>query len=390
MFFSVISSLRRHLGRTLLSMVGTVIGTFAVVVISTVSTVGISMFESELDSLGLSGLLISADNEFTTLSEQNVGEIGQLSFVDCSMPIVSGEGQIISSRDDSNIFMWGVNSNADKIISLDVTMGRMINEGDVAACSNVCIIDDRLAKKLFGTKNAVGQTAELCFKDISGEYTVVGIVSTEGSLLRGVAGNYMPSFVYAPYTALQQQVGCYDLTMIGVSLCDGCDNSTASADILQLLRGTGGGLSDYKSENLSNHRSTLLGLLDIMTVIILCIGLISVLVSAIGLMNVMLMSVSERTGEIGIKKALGASCTNIALEFMLEAVVVCLIASVIGVALGIATARVAAGVVGFQFAVDWPLVLAIIVLTVLLGAVFSIYPAVKAGRLSPIDALRKI
>lgn len=390
MFYSVICSLRRHLGRTLLSMIGTVIGTFAVVVISTVSTVGIAMFESELDSLGLSGLLISADNEFSTLSEQNVDEIGQLSFVECSMPIVSGEGQIVSSRADSDVYLWGVNSNADKIISLDVIMGRMINEGDVGTCSNVCIIDDRLAKDLFGTKNAVGQQAQICQSGISGEYTVVGIVSTEGSLLRGVAGNYMPSFVYVPYTALQQQIGCYDLTMVGVSLSETCDNGTASADILQLLHGTGGALSAYKSENLSNHRSTLLGLLDIMTVIILCIGLVSVLVSAIGLMNVMLMSVSERTGEIGIKKALGASCTNIALEFMLEAVVVCLIASIIGVALGIATAYAAAAVVGFEFGVNWLLIAAVITLTVLLGAVFSIYPAVKAGRLSPIDALRKI
>lgn len=390
MFYSVICSLRRHLGRTLLSMMGTVIGTFAVVAITAVSTVGINMFEGELDSLGLSGLLISADNEFSTLAEENVDEIGQLSFVDCAMPIVSSEGQIVSSRSDSNIYLWGVNSNADKIISLQVTMGRMINEGDVAACSSVCIIDDRLANTLFGTKNAVGQSAELCIKGVSGSYTVVGIVSTEGSLLRGVAGNYMPSFVYAPYTALQQQIGCYDLSMIGVSLSENCDNVTASDNILQLLRATGGTLSKYKSENLSNHRSTLLGLLDIMTVIILCIGLISVVVSAIGLMNVMLMSVSERTGEIGIKKALGATCSGIVLEFMLEAVLICLLASVVGVSLGVATTYAAASVVGFQFDVSWALIAAVITLTVLLGAVFSIYPAVKAGRLSPIDALRKL
>lgn len=390
MLHSVLCSLRRHIGRTALSMFGTVIGTMAVIIICVISSAGIAEFEEELNSLGLNGLLLTADNGNCEVELDDIEYINALNFVDRTMPIVSGDAVISTERDSSEVYLWGVDNNADKIISLNVSRGRLIEMGDISSASDVCIIDDVLAQKLCGTKNALGQTVEIGFGDTSGIYTVIGVLSTEGSLLRGVAGSYMPSFIYVPYTSLQQQLGDPSLTMIAVTLCSGCDNDRAAAEIEQLMQGIGGNLSAYKSDNLSNQRDTLLGLLDIMTAIILCIGLVSVLVSAIGLMNVMLMSVNERTGEIGIKKALGAGCGTIALEFMLEAIIICLTASLIGVSLGVAVSYAASVAAGFTFSINWATVLAIVAATVSMGALFGIYPALKAGRLSPIDALRKI
>jgi hypothetical protein len=123
-------------------MFGTVIGTMAVIIICVISSAGIAEFEEELNSLGLNGLLLTADNGNCEVELDDIEYINSLNFVDRTMPIVSGDAVISTERDSSEVYLWGVDNNADKIISLNVSRGRLIEMGDIRSASDVCIIDD--------------------------------------------------------------------------------------------------------------------------------------------------------------------------------------------------------------------------------------------------------
>ena len=377
--------------RAALTAAGIAIGIAAVVIINTISDAGVAAFSDELDSLGIGGISVSANAavDGAALKNSDLAYIEQLEFVQAAMPIVSTSAKISARGQTSDTLLWGVDQGVGKVVSLEVAYGREISRADVAGAANVCMVDTRIAKSLYGRGNIVGKTVEITAGGMRESYEVIGVVSAESSILQNVAGNFVPDFIYVPYTNLQMLSSSDTLTQITVRLEDGANTDYAAQVIARTLGGQKGAEDAVKAENLVKQRDKLTNLLDIVKLVLSAIGAISLVVSGLSIMNVMLVTVQERTREIGIKKAVGAGNAKILLEFIVESMLISLLGSLAGILLGVLISLTGAALFGLavHFSAGW--LAAMSGLSMLLGAVFGAYPAFKAARLRPVDALSR-
>ena len=194
--------------------------------------------------------------------------------------------------------------------------------------------------------------------------------------------------VYVPYSTLQALTGRENFDQVAVRVDASADVAATENLILNRLRRTAGNNDFFRTDNLSTQRDKLGNLLDIVSLVLTAISGISLIVSGLGIATIMLVSVNERTREIGGKKAIGASRGRILFEFLAEAVVISLLGSLIGVAVGGGISWFGMQAFGMSVPFVWTDFALLIAFSVLLGAVFGVYPAVKAARLRPVDALR--
>ena len=194
--------------------------------------------------------------------------------------------------------------------------------------------------------------------------------------------------VYVPYSTLQHLTGRSRFDQIAVRLTDGTDSTTAQQHVVHTLERLSGRSGGYHAENLAMQKDRLGRIMTMVSLVLTVISGISLLVSGLGIMTIMLVSVTERTREIGVKKALGASRGRIMLEFLAEAIIITLLGSVIGIVLGGAAAGIGLAAFGVPVSVSLGSVLSLIGFCVLIGGVFGVYPAIKAARMPPVEALR--
>ncbi len=218
---------------------------------------------------------------------------------------------------------------------------------------------------------------------------MVGIVKTGTGLLQNVIGNYIPTFVYIPYTTAQNSMQREDYDQIAVKVKSGGDAENVGKLIVTRLDSINGTTDAFVSNNLAKQKDGLLHVLNIVSLVLSAVGAVSLLVAGLSIMTVMLVSVRERTREIGIKKALGATRGAIMTEFLFEAVMISLIGCAIGVAAGLVVSLLGAEYFHIPFAARPDLILLAVGFAVLSGTVFGVYPAYQAARLKPADALRQ-
>ncbi|MCL2885151.1 MAG: ABC transporter permease [Oscillospiraceae bacterium] len=400
----------RHLGRrrlrTLLTVSGILVGVALVMVVSLIGAAGRATINGELDSMGLSGLSVSSGNDGGSLSPADLQAIRGVPGVQSAMPLVLEYGDSTLRGIDSASMLCGVDAGAGQVISVNVLYGRGITPGDVRAAARVCMVDESMAKDAYARANIVGKSIEVSLNGQSETLQIVGVTETGSSVLQNVF-SYMPGLVYIPYTTVQDLAGRDTFDQIAVRVSG--DVTTEQAQILRALArehgddaiaasaGVAGGAdtggTPFRVDNLAVQRDRMSHILDIVSLILTVISGISLLVSGLGIMTIMLVSVGERTREIGIKKAIGATRWHIAGEFLLEAALLSLLGSVGGVLMGTGMAFAGVKLAGAQFAgaaVPFePAVMGGLVLfSVALGMVFGVYPALKAAGLRPADALR--
>ena len=370
--------------RTWLTISSIAIGTAMVVLVIGIGGVGTQAVNDELESMGIGGVSVSATRG---LSVSALTSIRCLAEVRQAMPLSLQFASARAGEGSYSVVGCGIDGGADQVISLQLLYGRMLTAQDVVAEMSVCVLDESLAKEAFGRTNVVGQSIALYYEGGSLDVTVVGVTATGSSLLQNMTA-LIPYMVYLPYTTQQSVTGVDTFDQIAVRLRDGEISAQAEEAIHTALERSGEDYGTLTTENLATQRARLDAMAGILSWILTAIGGVSLLVSGFGIFTVMLSSVNERTREIGIKKAIGATRTRIMAEFLAGAWLMSLGGAVMGMLLGCGVVIGGCYLIGLApvFPIDrLGLVFGV---TLLLGTAFGAYPAYQAAGLRPVDALR--
>lgn len=376
--------------RSLLTMSGIAVGVFAVVLISTIGAVGTSEVSRTLVTMGVDTLLIqTADNAVSvTLKDSDVSSVRKIEGVDDVMPLMASisEAKILNRR--LECYVWGVDKSADNLISLTAKHGRLITNADCAAREKVCVIDEQFALSSYGRSNIVGKNLSIYLGGKYHSFTIIGVAHSGLSSLQGMLTNIMPGFMYLPITTMQQLCGRTTYDKIAVKLTDMNTDPSIVSRITDELDTINGVKDGYTCNNLLSQKGQLDDILNIVTTALSLVAGISLVVSGISVMTTMMMSVGERTREIGIKKAIGARSLDIWVEFLSESVILTLLGSMAGIAFGLLVSGIGCLIVRVPFTVNVSSLLVSALASASIGAVFGAYPALKAAKLRPADALR--
>ena len=385
---SIINILRSRV-RSLLTMSGIAVGVMSVVLISAVGTIGTAQVNSTLATMGVDTLLVSAaDNTAAiTLTEDSISAARRVDGVGDVMPLMAAasEAQMIGRRVDC--YIWGVDSSADRLIALTAKHGRLVNNSDTAAVGKVCVIDEAFALSTYGRSNIVGKDIQLFLGGRYHDFEIIGIAATGLSGLQGALSNIMPGFMYIPITTMQSLCGRSTYDKLAVKLTDN-ENSSTVENVRTALDRAGGCTDGYVINNLLSQKKQLDDILSIVTTSLSLVAGISLIVSGISVMTTMMMSVGERTHEIGIRKSIGATNGNICLEFLTESVLLTIMGAAAGIGGGILITAAGCALLNVPFSVSWGAILASAAAAAVIGAIFGAYPAYKAASMKPVDALR--
>ncbi len=377
--------LRRKRLSTALTAIGIAVGTALVVLISGISNVGSHVITQELEDMGINGISVSASKGLTI---NCLTSIRSLPMVSQAMPLLVLNGGVSVWDEEYRVVSCGIDAGADQVISLKLLHGRLLSQGDVAGEHDVCVIDETLALEAFGRSNAVGESLTIVLESVVQDFRVVGVTATDSSLLQSVT-SMIPYMVYVPYTTLQAYATVDTFDQIAVRVDTADDTELAKKAIDRALSRLDDEIGTLTTENLATQRARLDAMVSAVSLALTAIGGVSLLVSAFGIMTVMLSSVHERTREIGIKKAIGATKARIMAEFLAGAVLMTGLGAVSGAAIGVVGLSMGCMLIGVLPVWSVSQLLSILVLTLLLGAVFGAYPAYRAAGLRPVDALRQ-
>ena len=279
----------------------------------------------------------------------------------------------------------GANADFQYVNNWSMKSGRFITDSQIERRERVAVIGATVAKNLFGDEDPIGKDVRID----KNSFKIVGVLDEKGS---GAMGNDQDDIIVVPYTTMMERVMGVDyLRMIYIQAKEGQDLDRVQADIENILRVRHGiknpDLDDFNVNNMASIMKTVEENTATMTLFLGAVAAISLLVGGIGIMNIMLVSVTERTREIGVRKALGATYRTIITQFLIEAIVISLVGGAIGIIVGIGASQLIGAVANIKTVVTTGPILLSFGFSMTIGLVFGLYPARKAAKLNPIDAL---
>lgn len=389
-------NIKSNKGRSILTMLGIIIGISSVIMIISIGNGVKGGINSELNAMAGGQLYIYSygDNdegisvEFTEDDIEAIMEkvphvkavTPSWTFGGCSF---TGRKGVFSGS--ASMGMPGLEySSSDPIIK-----GRYFTDNDYYSANCVCVLTESSARTLFGTTNVLGMTLEMSMYGISRDFTIIGIRQDNASMLSGMMMDTVS--IECPLSVVSSiygfNVSMNDLLIIS----DGAEYATEVAEkTVRLMENRHGvrGQNAIQVENFNDYMSQISDILNYITIFVVFVAAISLLVGGIGVMNIMLVSVTERTREIGIRKALGARTRSILIQFLAESALISLLGGIIGIIIGVIGAAGVCSIIGFTASITAGTVLGASAFSSAVGIFFGIYPARKAARLSPIEALR--
>lgn len=389
-------NIKSNKGRSVLTMLGIIIGISSVIMIISIGNGVKGGINDELNSMAGGQIYIysygeNEDSIRVEFSEEDVDAIMEkVANVKSVTPQLSFYGEATARKGEftasATFGMPGLEyTNSDPIIR-----GRYFTESDYYSANKVCIITESSAKTLFGTTNVVGMTFEYTLDGISHEFTIIGIRQDNASVLTGfMSGDTVT--MEAPASVVSSVYG-YSYTVNDLLIVsDGAEHASQVArDAVRLMenRHDVRGKNAISVQNFNDYLGQMNSILNYITIFVVFVAAISLLVGGIGVMNIMLVSVTERTREIGIRKALGARTGSILLQFLSESAIITLLGGIIGIVIGVLGAILVCSLMGFTATITFGTVVGASLFSTAVGIFFGIYPARKAARLSPIEALR--
>ena len=384
-----VQAILAHKMRSLLTMLGIIIGIASVVSVVALGRGSQEKILADINSMGTNTISIYPGKGFgdrrsgriKTLTVDDANVIGRQSYVESATPLTSSNGTLTYRNTDLSAQLYGAGAQYFDVRGIKLKAGRFYDRADVAESAQVVVIDDNTQKQLFpaGT-DPLGKTILFNKRPLN----VIGITETDTSGF----GSSDQLQMWAPYTTVMQQItGERYISSITVKVKDNVSSQVAEKSLKDLLISRHG-TEDFFMRNTDSIKQTVESATSTMTLLISCIALISLVVGGIGVMNIMLVSVTERTKEIGVRMAIGARQSNILQQFLIEAVLICLIGGLVGVLLSYLISVVFNMLVtSFAMSFSVASIIAAVACSTIIGVVFGFMPAKRASQLNPIDAL---
>ena len=369
--------------RSFLTILGVVIGVVAIVVLVAIAQGANVQVRSSIENLGTNLLTVNINSRRTNpLTSAGLDELSQNDSIAAVAPILTTSGTAkagIVTYDEGSI--QGTVPGYEEIRGLSLASGRFLTQPDIDNRSMVAVLGSEAAEEMFGTTDAVGET----FTMNGYTFSVVGVLEEKGSTSSGSSDNQ----IIIPFSLAERLFNQKGISTFYVSASSADQVTAAEYAVTDYLDGLFDGDSDqYSVYNQTDMISTLSETTETLTLMLGGIAAISLLVGGIGIINIMLVSVSERTREIGIRKAIGASRGNILSQFLIESLAVSFLGGLLGLGIALIAVAVLGPALEMEMVVSIPVALLAIGFSVLIGVIFGLYPANKASKLRPIDALR--
>ena len=393
-------ALVRNKMRAALTMLGIIIGVSAVIAMVSIGQGAQASVQAQISSIGTNLLFISAgaqnvggvrsgtgETGTNTLTVEDLEAIGrEVPSISMVTPAVNTRTQLIFGNQNWNTQIQGVNEQYPEIRKWNVQDGTFFTDAEVRTAGRVLVIGQTIADNLFPGIDPIGQTLRV--RDLP--FRVVGVMARKG---QDPQGRDQDDTAFAPYTAVQKKIlGNERVQIAYVSAISQDATFTAQEQITEVLRQRHNlgrnEPNDFTVRNMTDIAEAANETNSIMTMLLASIASVSLLVGGIGIMNIMLVSVTERTREIGIRMAIGARSSAVRTQFLIESVVLSLTGGMAGIVLGVLVSFLIPQLLGWPTMVSTPAIVGSVVFSAAVGIFFGYYPARKAAALDPIDALR--
>jgi putative ABC transport system permease protein len=392
-----LSAIRRNVLRSVLTVLGVIIGVAAVIAMVTIGNGATASVATQINNLGenvltlmpgqLSGPTSGLREQAKLFEESDVEALNtEITGVRSVAPTASKSMQAIYGNANWSTTVYGVNNAYFDVRNWVVQSGREFTDAEIRNGGAVCIIGVKVRKQIFGEQDPVG--ANIRLQAISCQ--VIGLLASKG---QGGMGRDQDDLVLVPLHTYQRRIsGDRKASNIQIGIRDGSDTKLVQNEVVTLMRQRRsiqpGQEDDFTVMNSQEFLTTLTSTMQILTALLSAIAAISLLVGGIGIMNIMLVSVTERTREIGIRLAIGAFDNDVMIQFLVEAIVLASLGGMIGITLGFGVSYLGCMLMRVSFSPDLSIAAIAFVFSAMVGVVFGFFPARKAAQLDPIEALR--
>lgn len=394
-FRTALASIASNRLRSFLTMLGIIIGISSVITILSIGEGGRRAVTGEFEKIGVNILEVMvntnkklAKNDYFTMNDvKNIKQ--RIPGVKNASPIFQRPVSLKTEGATKRGFIIAANSELNLIENIEILYGRFLSERDVLTGKNVVVIDNISSKNIFGYEDSTGKTIRIGNRANMINFRIIGIYKNIGGVFADSFSDSIPIFVYIPITCSERLFpNDFNIGTIEVLTSGQKDSDKAAEGIIKFLESTHHNKDKYKAESMIKQLEQVNRIINIFTMVIGAIAGISLIVGGIGVMNIMLVSVSERTREIGIRKAIGAKRRDILTQFLIESVIISSIGGVFGMMLGILAAYLIGAVLKIAPVVSILTIIIAFLFSSAVGIFFGIYPANKASMLDPIEALR--
>lgn len=389
--------IRRNVLRSSLTILGIVIGVAAVITMVTIGDGATAQIQADISKLGTNLLQVFRGQGFGggggarisappfTLQDATIIE-NELSGVEAVAPSAQTSGQAIYGNNNWSTQITGTTDKFLQVRDWALASGRNFSESELRGGAAVCLLGNTVKTELFGSEDPVGATIRL--QKLACQ--VIGVLSAKG---QSGFGQDQDDLVVIPLRTLQRRMaGNADVGSILVSAREGASTEKVQADIERLMRERRkirpGADDDFNVRDLKEVASTFTSSTRVLTALLGAVAAVSLIVGGVGIMNIMLVSVTERTREIGTRLAVGAMARDVLLQFLVEAVVLAALGGVIGILLGLSAGALATSAFRVPFVLNPSIVMLSFAFSAAVGIVFGYFPAQRAAQLDPIEALR--
>ena len=387
-------AIRRNLLRSFLTILGIVIGVAAVITMVTLGNGATKSVSDQISSMGSNMLIVIPGQRFgpgsgdaPKFKSADVEAIrNQITNAERVAPVVNKGVTAVYQANNWSTVITGTNDDYFQAANWEIAAGRTFSEAEERAGKAVCVIGETVRDKLFGRQNPVG--SEVRLKQFSCE--VIGLLRAKG---QSSFGSDQDDTVLMPLRTVQRRLsGSQDINRLIVSVRDGASIDAVKSQLTLLMRErrniTDNEEDDFRVMDTRQIAETLTSTTKILTMLLSAVAAVSLLVGGIGIMNIMLVSVTERTREIGIRLAIGALEWEVLLQFLIEAVVLSSLGGLLGIALATGATIFLADLIGVPYLFGLGINLLAFVFSAAIGVIFGFFPARRAARLNPIEALR--